>query len=125
MNLFDIPNKLISYKMCLEEVKKNGMVLQFVPQHLITQKLCLEAIKQSSRAFQFVPEKFKTLEMYLYKNKINNVIQENESSMDIIDIITPIAIIESIRLIPPTLFESAVNCIQGTLSLVGGFFDDF
>ena len=50
---------------CLEAVKRDGCVLQFVPRHLRTELLCLEAVKQNGWALDYVPEHLRTKELCL------------------------------------------------------------
>lgn len=53
-----------NYNYYLEEVKKNGEILQFAPKKIITTELCQAAIQQNGWAIRYVPEEFLTQDLY-------------------------------------------------------------
>ena len=65
MALLDVPDELRTEEICLEAVKQNGMVLQFLHIKLKTVEVCLEAVKSSGRALEYVSESLKTAEVCL------------------------------------------------------------
>ena len=60
-----VPEEFKTSEICLEAVKEKGWVLEYVPKELRTPEICLEAVKQDGLALQFVPNEFITLEMCL------------------------------------------------------------
>ncbi|MDV2684001.1 DUF4116 domain-containing protein [Alkalihalophilus lindianensis] len=48
---------------CLEAVKQNGRILQFVPKNLHSVALCLEAVKQNASAIKYVSRKIMTVDI--------------------------------------------------------------
>ena len=50
---------------CLEQVKRDGMVLECVPEALKTESVCTTALHNDGRAVQFLPEQLRTEAMYL------------------------------------------------------------
>ena len=61
--LKDIPNELITPKMCLAAVESSIDALEYVPEDLKTPELCLIAVKRNGFMLGHVPEKLKTQEM--------------------------------------------------------------
>lgn len=70
-NFLDItPKNLITQKLCMELIKKDGRVLAVVPEDMRTQELCLEAIRNKGNIKE-VPENLRNGDMYIeYLNSI-------------------------------------------------------
>jgi len=56
-----VPLEFQSVELCLEFVRKNGLVLEYVINK--TYDICLTAVKNSGNAIRFVPENFHTVEL--------------------------------------------------------------
>jgi hypothetical protein len=65
-----------SYKKCLNIVKQNGKLLEFIPKHYKDYKLCNEAVKENDLSKKFIPESIKNENSKVVNNdeftKINN-----------------------------------------------------
>lgn len=57
------PVFMMTERLCLEHVKKNGSNLFYVPDIYRTNEVCTEAVKQNGSAFKYVYDKDKTFEM--------------------------------------------------------------
>lgn len=67
---YSIPDKYLTYKICLEAVRGDSCLLSKIPKHFLTKEICELAIsKLENKNFQpvlaSVPEKFKTYEFCL------------------------------------------------------------
>lgn len=54
--LRDIDEKYITYEVCINMVRKNGLELKYVPNKHFTREICLEAVKQNGLSIQYINE---------------------------------------------------------------------
>jgi hypothetical protein len=80
-SFYDVPEEYITYEFCLEAVKHNGSILEYIAEEYkeyITYELCLAAIKDGSDHYilSYVPKKYKTYDLCLEALK-NNICSIN------------------------------------------------
>lgn len=73
LEIKDIPMIYLTYELCMDALRNNGLQLRDIPefydrrfQELIEAPhsgLCFEAVKQNGLALEFVPSKYRTLQM--------------------------------------------------------------
>jgi hypothetical protein len=63
--ILHIKNK--TKKICLEAVKGDGSMLQYIDWQLQTRAMCLEVIKQNANNFKYIKNKTKRYYIELYK----------------------------------------------------------
>jgi hypothetical protein len=61
--IFDVPKEHVTYEICLESVKLNGMLLYYVPSMLKTLELCKIAVSQFGCVIYDVPSHLQTNEI--------------------------------------------------------------
>lgn len=54
---------------CTLAVRSNPMQLYYVPQSIITQEMCLRAVKDNPHTFQWIPDSMKTKEVLTYGSR--------------------------------------------------------
>ena len=60
--------KVKTPKVCLEAVKKDGMLLEFVDEENQTEESCLEAIRQNPKSFKLVINETENISMEVIKS---------------------------------------------------------
>ena len=56
-SLYDVPEPLKDFRMCLAAVQKNGYALEYVPRDLrYDYEICMAALQQEGRALYLVPQ---------------------------------------------------------------------
>ena len=57
------PNNYMVFKISIEVIIKNTVMLKFVPDHLKTKKMCQNAVNKLPFVIMYVPGQYKTKQM--------------------------------------------------------------
>ena len=74
MSFLQINKKYLDEKFCLEAVKCNGHILNFIPKDILNLDICIEAVRNNINAMSYVPISL--------RNEINKVVDLEKRTMD-------------------------------------------
>lgn len=80
-----IPHRLLDYHMCKLAIDDNGYNIEYIPDHFIDNNLCIRVIHSYLPSFPYIPQKFITKKLLLYAIKIGYKVIKSRKLINLLD----------------------------------------